>query len=195
MKSIVYIVALYIKFEGTNYGWSIKSYLLGCSIHMGSLCAGHIYYCRRTDNIWYTQLKLYSIQYFSLIKFCRDYTCKLLFIIHLLHISVFGVEAYTSASNFSGVILLAIMFCITSILIVYNIEKWFSDPSMGQVGALCIFVLIATMFLVIKMCMDLLWQYDTIAKINYYLSWFFALLPSFALASGLMDIGKFIRRK
>ena len=113
-------------------------------------------------------------------------------IIDLFRISVFGVEAYTSASNFSGVIVLAIMFCITSILIVYNIEKWFSDPSMGQVGALCIFVLIATMFLVIKMCMDLLWQYDTIAKINYYLSWFFALLPSFALASGLMDIGKFI---
>ena len=104
---------------------------------------------------------------------------------------MFGVEAYTSASNFSGVILLAILFCLTSILIVYNIEKWFSDPSMGQVGALCIFVLIATMFLVIKMCMDLLWQYETINKINYYLSWFFALLPSFALAAGLMDIGKF----
>ena len=103
---------------------------------------------------------------------------------------VFGVEAYTKPSNFAGIIVLSIFFCITSILIVYNIEKWFSDPSMGQVGALCIFVLIATMFLVIKMCMDLLWQFDTIANMNYYLSWVFALLPSFALASGLMEIGE-----
>ena len=103
---------------------------------------------------------------------------------------VFGVEAYTKPSNFAGIIVLSIFFCITSILIVYSIEKWFSDPSMGQVGALCIFVLIATMFLVIKMCMDLLWQFDTIANINYYLSWVFALLTSFALASGLMEIGE-----
>ena len=106
------------------------------------------------------------------------------------HFLVFGVEAYTKPSNFAGIIVLSIFFCITSILIVYNIEKWFSDPSMGQVGALCIFVLIATMFLVIKMCMDLLWQFDTIANMNYYLSWVFALLPSFALASGLMEIGE-----
>ena len=87
------------------------------------------------------------------------------------------------------------MFDITSILIVYNIEKWFSDPSMGQVGALCIFVLIATMFLVVKMCMDLLWQYDNIAQLNYYLSWIFSLLPSFALAAGLMEIGMIFTQK
>ena len=113
----------------------------------------------------------------------------------LFYISVFGVDAYAKPSNFAGIIVLAIMFDITSILIVYNIEKWFSDPSMGQVGALCIFVLIATMFLVVKMCMDLLWQYDTIAQLNYYLSWIFSLLPSFALAAGLMEIGKILTLK
>lgn len=119
----------------------------------------------------------------------------LIYFIHVFYILVFGVDAYAKPSNFAGIIVLAIMFDITSILIVYNIEKWFSDPSMGQVGALCIFVLIATMFLVVKMCMDLLWQYETIAQLNYYLSWIFSLLPSFALAAGLMEIGKILTVK
>ena len=101
----------------------------------------------------------------------------------------FGADAYTSRNNFSGVMVLSTMFCITSILVVYNIEKWFTDSSMGQVGALCIFVLLGAFFLIIRMCMDFLWYIPVISKMNKYLSWIFALLPSFSLAAGLMDMG------
>ena len=111
---------------------------------------------------------------------------------NIFFVTVFNIDAYTSRNNFSGVMVLSTMFCITAISVVYNIEKWFSDSSMGQVGALCIFVLIGALFLIIKMCLDFLWYIPYMLTISYYLSWIFAVLPSFSLASGLIDMGEYL---
>ena len=107
-------------------------------------------------------------------------------------ILAFGVNAYASSKNFPGVIALSGMFCVTSLALVYNIEKCFSESSMGHVGALCIFVLLGAFFLIIRMSMDLLWYIPFLKEIMKYLTWIFALLPSYSLASGLMDIGNLV---
>ena len=109
--------------------------------------------------------------------------------------SAFGVNAYASPENFPGVIVLSGMFCVTSLALVYNIEKCFSESSMGHVGALCIFVLLGAFFLIIRMSMDLLWYIPFLKEIMKYLTWIFALLPSYSLASGLMDIGNLANRQ
>ena len=109
--------------------------------------------------------------------------------------TAFGVNAYASSKNFPGVIALSAMFCVTSLALVYNIEKCFSESSMGHVGALCIFVLLGAFFLIIRMSMDLLWYIPFLKDIMKYLTWIFALLPSYSLASGLMDIGNLVNRQ
>ena len=66
---------------------------------------------------------------------------------------------------------------------------------MGHVGALCIFVLLGAFFLIIRMSMDLLWYIPFLREIMKYFTWIFALLPSYSLASGLMDIGNLVNRQ
>ena len=106
-------------------------------------------------------------------------------------ILAFGTDAYTSRNNFWGVMVLSTMFCLSSISLIYNIEKWFVESSMGQVGALSIFVLLGSFFLIVTMCLDFLWWIPHMRDINRYLSWIFAFLPSYTLAIGLIEMCKY----
>ena len=75
--------------------------------------------------------------------------------------------------------------------VIYNIEKWFTDPSMGHVGALCMFILIGALLIILTMMMELLWYIPNMRTASYYLTGIFTLFPSYALAGGLLEMGKF----
>lgn len=72
-------------------------------------------------------------------------------------LQIFKIGSYTDKSNFSAVLVLMFFFCTASTSIVYCIEKWFSEPSLGQLTVLCSNVLLGILLLMIIILLDMLY--------------------------------------
>ena len=105
--------------------------------------------------------------------------------------SVFDIRSYTARDNLVSIIILFLSFCMTSMSIIYNIEKWFIDPTMGQVVALCSFIIVGAIGIITVLLVELLWFIPHMKLVKWYLTHILCVFPPYAFASGVMDMSKY----
>ncbi|XP_059086217.1 retinal-specific phospholipid-transporting ATPase ABCA4-like [Tigriopus californicus] len=103
-------------------------------------------------------------------------------------LQIFGIGSYTAKSNFSAVLVLMFFFLTASTSLVCCVEKWFSEPSLGQLTLLCSNILLGILLLLIIILLDMFYAIKSAVTIRRVLNVIFKFVPAYALGGGLLSM-------
>ena len=66
----------------------------------------------------------------------------------------FGIPSFTAGQNLEAVLLLLFFFCTAAVTGGYCIEKWFTEPSIGQLIIICLNILLGVFSMMIVLILD-----------------------------------------